>query len=274
MTLPLRQIARRAALRAYRRFFDAAPPIVVGGTGGSGTRVVQTILTRAGVFMGLRLNFAGDAMDFEPFLDETINLVLVETRSLDYCLADLPQTLRAEAMRGFARAAERFRRDRPIGMPWGWKNGRSMYLLPLIHARFPGMRFVHVLRDGRDMGFSENQNQLRKHYRSLFGEPADEASAEAAMRLWAEANLAVARWGERTLGNRYSRIRFEDLCAQPAESSAALAEGLGLPITLGDLLASSVVPPSTIGRWRQAAAGAPLALPPAAEEAIAVFGYG
>ena len=66
------------------RVIGGWPPIVVGATSGSGTRVVQAVLARAGVFMGVRLNEAGDAMDFEPILDELINPVLAVTRSLDY----------------------------------------------------------------------------------------------------------------------------------------------------------------------------------------------
>jgi hypothetical protein len=273
MTAPFRRIAETAALRACRRLFDGAPPIVVGGTGGSGTRVVQNILTRAGVFMGIRLNPSGDAMDFEPFLDQTINRVLVETRSLDYRLVDLSPSLRDEAMREFARAADQLRQDKPFGMHWGWKNGRSMYLLPLIHARYPGMRFVHVLRDGRDMAFSPNRNQLCKHYRSLFGAPAEETDTGAAIRLWAETNLAVAHWSKRILQHRYFPIRFEDLCAEPARTCATLAEGLDLPIDLGELLASSVLPPPTIGRWQKAAGDKPFDVSALAAEALAVFGY-
>ena len=49
---------------------------MIGGTGGSGTRVVQSILERAGVFMGARLNESKDAMDFEDYLDEMINQVV------------------------------------------------------------------------------------------------------------------------------------------------------------------------------------------------------
>ena len=92
-----------------------------------------------------------------------------------------------------------------------------MYVLPLIHARFPKMSFVHVLRDGRDMAVSDNRNQLRKHYAALFGEPSSELDHQAALRLWSATNVMVARWGERVLGERYLQVRFEDLCQRPEE---------------------------------------------------------
>lgn len=256
-----------------RRWISDPRPIVVGGTGGSGTRVVQAVLARAGAFMGVRLNGSGDAMDFEPFLDDSINRVLVVTRSLDYSLEALPVTLRRELLRKLDQIVAHYRGEQPIGTRWGWKNGRSMYLLPLIHTRFPEMTFLHVLRDGRDMALSGNRNQLRKHYEALFGESASESDAEAALKLWSTTNRSAAEWGRRMLGTRYIPIRFEDLCAEPADFCAALAHRLGLPITVGDLLATSVVPPPTIGRWRRADAIA-VTRPPAADKAaLATFGY-
>src|SRR5215204_6276776 len=134
----------RAAQTAVR-LFGAVPPIVVGGTGGSGTRVVQAVLTRAGAFMGIRLNVAGDAMDLEPVLDQIINPVIAVTRSLDYAVEDLPNALVGHALSTFDDAVRRYCSERPAGMRWGWKNPRSMYVLPLIHIRFPEMIFVHVL---------------------------------------------------------------------------------------------------------------------------------
>ena len=45
---------------------------------------------------------------------------------------------------------------------WGWKEPRSIYLVPFLDAAMPSLRFLHFVRDGRDMAFSENQNQLRQ----------------------------------------------------------------------------------------------------------------
>ena len=42
--------------------------------------------------------------------------------------------------------------------PWGWKEPRSIYLLSFLHRHLPALRFLHVVRDGRDMALSKNQN--------------------------------------------------------------------------------------------------------------------
>ena len=74
------------------------------------------------------------------------------------------------------------------------------------------------------MAFSENQVQLRKHGDAVLG-PSDEPEALRSIALWREVNLRAADFGERELGDRYLRLRFEDLCAEPA---ARVAEVLAL----------------------------------------------
>ena len=125
--------------------------------------------------------------------------------------------------RGGRRAASAGRppaRARPTGRPWGWKEPRSVYLLPFLAAELPGLRFLHVVRDGRDMAFSENQVQLRKHGDAVLG-ASDEPEALRSIALWREVNLRAADFGERELGDRYLRIRFEDLCARAGGHACA-----------------------------------------------------
>ena len=47
------------------------------------------------------------------------------------------------------------------------KNPRSMFLLPFFDSYFPALKFIHIVRDGRDMAYSKNQNQLHKHGSTL-----------------------------------------------------------------------------------------------------------
>lgn len=251
------------------------PPVVIGATGGSGTRAVHRVLGDAGLFMGARLNGAGDAMDFEPFLDDTINPILERTRSLAYRPEDLGSDLARPAIDGLALIAARYAGDRPAAdAAWGWKNPRSMYVLPLAHAVFPRLRFVHLLRDGRDMALSENQNQLRKHGRALFGEDPPEPVPVASIRLWAEANGAVADWAEQALGERYVRLRFEDLCAEPAARVAELLDRLEIPPSRPAAeIAAPVAAPPSLGRWRAAAPETIAAMEAQAGPALDRFGY-
>ncbi|MEM6902033.1 MAG: sulfotransferase [Pseudomonadota bacterium] len=258
-------------------------PVVIGATGGSGTRAFHGIMGALGLFMGTRVNGAGDAMDFEPFLDRWINPLISKQRSLDYDWHQVSWWDRRRVSKSFTAAMHRFQADRTNNQPWGWKNPRSMYVLPAIAATTPGIRFIHVLRDGRDMAFSDNQNQRRKHYAALFGadtmngQTAETPAASAA--LWAAANGQVADWCDQHLGAlRYYRIRFEDLCADPGNEVARLALWLfGQRRVLDQQVSAAAATvqraPSTMGRWRQQPIGDQTAVTEAAAPALKRFGY-
>ena len=269
------------ALAAHRISRTVHTPVVIGATGGSGTRVIHGVLETAGLFMGhgRKLNHAGDAMDIEPVLDAYINPILTTTNTLDYEADDLPKKLRAAAGRDLVIAVARLLNALPAPQArWGWKNPRSMYILPLIHALFPEVRFIHLVRDGRDMATSDNQNQPRKHYQALFAEPLNETDPSGSIRLWAAANLAVADWAERNLGERYLRLRFEDLCAEPENGVRRNLEFAGFEdpeiqpalVTAGETVAA----PSSLNRWRQLDPAIAATLTRQGAAALARFGYG
>src|SRR5215467_6488793 len=137
---------------------DQAQPVVIGATGGSGTRVIASIIRRAGYFIGSNLNASLDSMEFPTMYDRWINRFQLRN------LAPLCEEENALMAGDFVECLSRHRSTIPEGQRlWGWKEPRSILLLPFLDERLPGMRFIHVIRDGRDMAFSANQNQLRKH---------------------------------------------------------------------------------------------------------------
>ena len=88
--------------------------------------------------------------------------------------------------------------------------------MPFLDAVMPSLRFLHFVRDGRDMAFSENQNQLVKHGGALLGDELRKAKTPVrSIAVWSRVNAAAADYGESRLGERYLRVRFEDLCEQP-----------------------------------------------------------
>jgi len=242
-------------------------------------RAFHAVLQNLGFFMGKRLNGAGDAMDFEPFLDQWINPLISMNNRLDYSLKQTGFWQRQRIRRGFDRAFKAFSHDRPHHQPWGWKNPRSMYILPIIADRVPDFRFLHVVRDGRDMALSDNQNQRRKHFQAMFGpQTSDRDTAEASANLWSMANIQAADWGESTLQNRYLRIRLEDICAAPEPHITEIANWLELPDTKNRetairLAAATIRPPASLGRWQQTVAEDQALIENAARPALSKFGY-
>src|SRR5262249_24496407 len=50
---------------------------------------------------------------------------------------------------------------RPRGERWGWKEPNTHVFLDRLQTAFPEMKYIHVMRNGLDMAYSENQNQLK-----------------------------------------------------------------------------------------------------------------
>ncbi len=218
----------------------------MGATGGSGTRTVARILRRAGLYIGTNLNESNDAVEFGDYSDRWIN------RFTPFRDGGLPPDLEGEMLEELAAVLDRhldpLRRE---PRRWGWKEPRSIYLLPFFHHHLPELRFLHVVRDGRDMALSSNQNQLRKHGAAVGVTNTERGVPERSIALWSWVNLEAARFGSSVLGERYLRIRFEDLCREPVAITAAMLEFFGLHAAPASL-AEEIVPPPSLGRWRSA----------------------
>jgi len=187
-------------------------PQIICATGGSGTRVVARIVRHGGMFIGTNLNAAEDALDFGKYSDSWINVFMANRAST------LPLPSQAAMLHDLQRVLKRHLAPLPpTARAWGWKEPRSIFLLPFFHSQFPTLKFLHVIRDGRDMAYSTNQNQLRKHGTWLLDTTETEASQpRRSIALWSRLNLLTADYGETTPRTQYLRIRFEDLCHQPA----------------------------------------------------------
>jgi hypothetical protein len=247
-------------------------PIVIGGSGGSGTRAVARFLTATGVQMGEYLNRSADALAFVDTLDALINPILENTRSLDYDPKYLPVDLAARAVEMIHSATDIHCTPSARDGRWGFKNPRHMFLLPILNRAFPEFVFVHVLRDGRDMLFSENRNQLRLHYRGLFGRP-DDLTPEASAAFWSTVNLQAAAYGARVLKSRYILLRLEDLCGEARqEYGVGLAKKLKLDKCRAVAHLEIFSAPASLGRWRARAEELP-ALTGCFGTALAHFGY-
>ncbi len=242
------------------------PPSIMGATGGSGTRVVARIAREAGLFIGTNLNPAEDSLEIAEYYDRWINPYLWHRQDWG---PDVEPEMRAELGPLLAR-----HRAPAEGGRWGWKEPRSIFLVSFLAGALPGLRLVHVVRDGRDVAFSKNQNQPRKHADAFLGsESVDQPDAPPrAIELWNGVNLEAADTGETELGERYLRIRFEDLCAEPEPVIARVLDFLELE---GDAAryAEQVEPPPTLGRWRESDPALVSELERIATPALERFGY-
>lgn len=124
--------------------------------GSSGSRFLAEIFIRNGIWMGDRLNYSSDSF----LLLE--RLVVPFMNSNDFPLASVMDVGVAERHLSTIEAAfADFLRAYPGG-PWGWKLPESVFIVPLVKNRFPQAKFIHLIRDGRDVILSD---------KGLFGLP-------------------------------------------------------------------------------------------------------
>lgn len=250
-------------------------PVLIGGSGGSGTRALRQALIEAGGFFGVppQTNDSGDSEALILFYNRYLNAILRATRTVNYRFADVPQPVRAQTFPIFRRAVAQYLGDyRPGNDPWGIKNPRTLYALPYFRRLFPDFRLLHLVRDGRDMAISDNMWSINTHYRALFGQPF-EAIDLAAASLWNKVNNEAADWAEARLGERYMWLRYEDLCATPRETLARVFDFLGWPHDRLDAATGAIRPSSRIGRRNSLEPARLDAIAAIAKPGLTRFGY-
>lgn len=257
-------------------------PLVIGGLGGSGTRVMADALIDAGVDMGRHFNAAYDNLvftllfkrprwfaaasdadigrHFETFTRYSRDRAFTpgDYVRLTKSVFDHDPTVgrRESAERAREALRRRPRAERRTARAWGWKEPNAHLFLPQLIDHYPGLRFVYVARHGLDMAYSANLNQLR-NFGDQFGFPfptnGDEdldAAAVAQLGYWIHMTDRALELGER-LGDRFLYLRFDDVCAEPERELRRLLEFTGVPPG-SDLsaIAAKVQTPSSSGRWR------------------------
>lgn len=279
---PLRGIRKR--LRASSGRGKSAPretPIVILGTGGSGTRVLATLAREAGYFMGTNLNRPGDSADLGKFTGLCANRYL---RKSDWIEETWQESNRekfghpSDMSAGFWSAVEGHRAAiDDVDAPWGWKTPRTILILPFVHEMLPSARVVHLVRDGRDIAYSKNQNQLRQHgHRVLPPSEKRVPRAQASITFWSRVNIAAARYGRRFLGSSYLVLRYEDVCSDPDDAAVRLAAFLDCGATRESMRGAAVGlvhPSESLGRWREREPGKIRALERLGGEGLREFGY-
>jgi hypothetical protein len=263
--------ARRSLVRvrsALERRAVAGPayPCVIGGTGGSGTRAFARLAARAGLWIGEERNEFEDALPIEHFLEAWLVPYWQGGSAPPHTAPPGIDEALASALAQLEQGSGATCRAR------GWKSPRSLYLLPYLAQRFPNLRFLHVLRDGRDVALSSNQLQLGRYGEMLLS-PAEQTlgEAERSILLWSSVNSWASAIGDR-LGHAYLRVRLEDLCSRPVATSRAVLRFFDLRGS-ARLAAGVVEIPATLGRYRRADPSLVARLEALAGEALRRFGY-
>ena len=274
--------------RSVRQANELPGPIVVGGLGGSGTRVVEEILRQVHVDTGTDLNTAGDNRWFTflcklPRWDldarapdsPAVRALAILEKAMTGC-SGFTADDRRHITESFRRSRRWWRHDRlvddrppawlrsrvaslrrsgsgeaPNASAWGWKEPNSHLFIPHLQRHFGDrLRYVHVIRNGFDMAQSRNQLQLSR-WGSRFGLGQSTApDPAAALDFWIRANEAAIENGNALPPGSFFLLRYDDLCANPREEVTRFVEFLNLRPTEAVLRELVRVPQSDRARRR------------------------
>jgi len=111
----------------------------------------------------------------------------------------------------------------------GNKTPDSARRMDTLHALWPRARFLHLIRDGRDVALSlMNWPKVRNKTPGKL--PTWKEDPVSTSALWWELNVRRSREAGKLLGSQlYREFRYESLLAHPDQVCAELCEFLGLP---------------------------------------------
>ena len=259
-----------------------AVPLIVGGSDGSGTRAFVDVLGQLGVNMLIddsrTMDIHGSVLfrgkgwpplavavlnEFHSAYYEMANVSLFVQNASTRELGKLRDRLERRLQRLLERE-ERRRQDRtnmtlngeaasPAGttptatkITYGFKAPVTMLLVPLLRHVFGPIKYLHVVRDGRDVALSSNQSPVVKFYNSTYEDQTERnemfkgvenATSVKAIQLWNDWNQQLYRWEQdhHNDGFDFLVMRTEDLL-NPSTKGEALQQ-------LADFVGSSLSDP-------------------------------
>jgi hypothetical protein len=227
-------------------------PVVIGGIGGSGTRVIAEILSLLGYYLGNDLNVPKDFLlytllfkrknwyvknranetalhtGFHIMQKAVISKESLSLRETIYLLnAIISISMHGHNHLGdgkgvwpFIRAKKMFfenKNDLSLYKGWGWKEPNSHLLISEMDQCFSKFKYIHTVRHGLDMAFSENQQQLY-NWGPLFGVELPTTRQDvprASFQYWVKANREAIEKGEKLGPEKFLLINYDQLCIDP-----------------------------------------------------------
>ena len=228
------------SLKAVRGAFEGlSRPVVIFNKSHSGSRLLAELVEEAGVFMGAHQNESRDSLDM---LELVRHLVLAYYP--DYGALWDGRSAGDLALPRIARdALERHLQGYPGDGAWGWKLCETGYILPVVDFLFPGARYIHLIRDGRDVAFSDHHAPNEAFWRKVYFNTDRIRSWQRLPMTWKDyrrrshvynavhwANsVLVGRAQGMMLRDRYLEVRYEDLCLDFERTAGRVLGFIGAP---------------------------------------------
>ena len=250
---------------------NAQSPLIVVGMHRSGTTMVTRLLEQAGLFMGkekqgddealffLRMNewlqkSTGGEWDNPEYMSQLLGHAEYRALVTDYLRSALGSRHLVSYL-GLAKYL-RYRSLHKLDFPWGWKDPRNSYSLPMWLDIFPRAKILHIYRNGIDVAQSlrvRARQQLAdnatlhevrkkrglywfKHKNTPFTGSLRCLELDYAFQLWASYTETAIRNLE-AASNPSFTVKYEDFLSDPLTWLTRIVEFCELETTDGQLAA-------------------------------------
>lgn len=242
----------------------------IGGVGGSGTRVIAELFKKLGFFMGDDLNEPNDNLLFtllfkrESILSatneefETVLGIFLKHNTLGESLTPEEYALvkqLASKERTLHSKEWLQKRLPPLEKSykhklWGFKEPNSHIVIERLFSYMPELKFIYVYRDGRDMAYSSNQNQLTLWGPIFANNNTYELNAQNSLKYWLSAHLRMIQLSKR-YPEKILMLDFDKLCLEPELQLAKIATFMNQKKEELFAYRDLIQTPSSIGRHKQ-----------------------
>ena len=271
--------------------------IVIGGVGGSGTRLIAMILASLGLDIGNDLNESFDNLTYTLFFkrrdilnvsDEEFQKILLlfekSFLSKNYTddemkyIYDMTNKYKYHSMKNYfiERVNNITLEDKPKMVTdlietynkkienikntdtilhlngYGFKEPNSHIILERLLQNYPDMKYIHVMRNGLDMAFSENQNQV-KLWGYMYLSKSDFSNIHyASLKYWCIVHKKILEIGNKMGSDKFLLINFDKMCLKPNKWLKKICKFLNVDVRCSIGLKYLVDPPSgSIGKFKK-----------------------
>ncbi len=275
------------------------PNIVIGGVGGSGTRLIAMIIASLGLDIGNDINDYFDNLTFglffkrrdilkisdvdfnkllklfeksfltKDYTKEEMNLILKSTyrfktrgmknhyleRVNNIIKKDKPKII-IDLVETYNNMIQNIRLNNPdikLNLDgYGFKEPNSHIIIERLLYFYPNMKYIHVMRNGLDMAFSDNQNQVKLWGNMYLTKQEMTNIHYASLKYWCIVHKKIIEIGKRMGPDKFLLINFDKMCMKPNKWLKILCKFLNISSKCSIGLKYLINPPTgSIGKFRK-----------------------
>jgi len=249
-------------------------PIAIGALGGSGTRIVAQILIESGIFLGNELNKSNDNLVFtrlfkSPYwlkhasTDQVFRRLRIFEKYMTrkklnindlkefYIASKKNETFKTQNIYFLKFLLKSIINKNPPKI-WGWKEPNSHIYIEYLSKFFKDLKYIHVVRHGLDMAFSDNKQQLFNWGEKfgVFTSKDEKLLPYYQLEYWIKSTKRIIEIANKFLGKRFYLLNFDEFCLNPEIEIPKLFDFLDIRSNekkLKDL----IIIPKSIGRYKK-----------------------